>query len=117
MRKTIILTLAAIAIFAAGYFGIYEKKKDGYDNYGYAGDPVYDNYTWSKEFLEAGKATRRGRRQRAKGSHPAYSAVRAMQPISAPLQRWVFLVDVDQLDQTFDAEVSARHLRLPFLVI
>ena len=39
----------------------------------------------------------------------AYSAVRSMQPISAPLQRWVFLVDVDQLDQTFDAEVSERH--------
>jgi hypothetical protein len=46
MRVKIILAIAAIVIFAAGYFGIFEKKKDGYDNYGYEGDPTYDN-TWT----------------------------------------------------------------------
>jgi hypothetical protein len=38
-------TAAAIAIFLAGYFHIFDKSNDGYDNYAFAGDPAYFDYT------------------------------------------------------------------------
>ena len=44
MTKKIIFTIAAVAIFCAGYFGIFEKRKDGYDNYAFKGDPYYADY-------------------------------------------------------------------------
>ncbi len=50
MKKKIIFTIAAVAIFCAGYFGIFEKKKDGYDNYAFKGDPVYDNIWGASEY-------------------------------------------------------------------
>jgi hypothetical protein len=62
MKKRIILTIAAIAIFAAGYCGIFEKKKEGYDNYAFKGDPVYsskgyDNDWGASDYNDPGIAT------------------------------------------------------------
>ena len=44
MRIRIVLAIAALAIFCAGYFGIFEKKKGGYDNYAFKGDTYYADY-------------------------------------------------------------------------
>jgi hypothetical protein len=37
-----------------GYFGIFEKKKDGYDNYAFKGDPVYNSKGYYADYGQKG---------------------------------------------------------------